>query len=132
MYALWKSNPATVMECIWGQPPIHKALSVKRSNHSFVPFFFLPSPTFSYHPLVPHQPDLLLVFISWPMYHKLKLSCPLPHVEIAGNLTVWAFLNYFDRSLFFPPPPWTLETDVVCLCLCVCLNVQFCVAPLFL
>lgn len=87
---------------------------MKRSNYSFVQFFFLPSATFSYHPHVPHQPDILPVFISWPMYYKLKLSCPLPHVEIVGYSAIWALLNYFDRFLFFPSPPWALETAVAC------------------
>lgn len=113
------SERAVLQECrnvFKGKPPLHRALSVKRSNHSFVQFFFLSSATFSYHPLVPYQPDLLPVFISWPMYHKLKLSCPLPRVEIVGNPTVWELLNYFDSSLFFPSPPWALETGVVYVC----------------
>lgn len=100
----FESNPAIALECDWGQPPIHKALSVKRSNHSFVKLFFLPFPAFSHHSLVPHRPDLHHVFISWPLHHKLKLSCPLTHVEIAGNPTISGLLNHFDRSPFFPPP----------------------------
>lgn len=116
-----------MQECVWGKPPIHRALSVKRSNHSFVQFFFLSSATFSYHPLVPYQPDLLSVFISWPMYHKLKLSCPLPRVEIVGNPTVWELLNYFDSSLFFSITPMSTGNWRP---VYVCLNEQVCVARL--
>jgi len=116
-----KSNIATVLECGWGQPPIHRALSTKRSNHSFVQSFFLPFATFSYHPLVPHQPDLLPLFIHWPMYHKLKLSCPLPHVEIVGNPTIWALLNCFDRFLFFSITPMSTG-NWRCVCVCVWMN----------
>lgn len=88
-----KTSKRAILQLYWnvfkGKPPVYRALSVKRSNHSFVQsFFFLSSATFSYHPLVPYQPDLLPLFISWPVYHKLKLSCPLPRVEIVGNPTV--------------------------------------------
>lgn len=101
-----------------GKPRPHRALSVKRSNHSFEQLFFLSPATFSYHPLVPHQPDLLSVFMSWPVYRKLKLICPLPRAEIVGNPTVSELSNCFDSPLFFfffpsPFPPQALETRVV-------------------
>lgn len=116
-----KSYPAPRQECVLrGKPRPHRALSVKRSNHSFEQLFFLSPATFSYHPLVPHQPDLLPVFMSWPVYRKLKLICPLPRVEIVGNPTVSELSNCFDSSppfFFFPslPPfsPPALET-VLC------------------
>lgn len=107
-----KSYPcAAAGMCFKGKPRPHRALSVKRSNHSFEQLFFLFPATFSYHPLVPHQPDLLPVFMSWPVYRKLKLICPLPRVEIVGNPTVSELSNCFDSSLFFffffsvTPPP---------------------------
>lgn len=101
--------------CFKGKPRPHRALSVKRSNHSFEQLFFLSSAIFSYHPLVRHQPDLLPVFISWPVYHKLKLICPLPRVEIVGNPTVWELSNCFDSSLFFFRHPLEHWKPVLCM-----------------
>lgn len=101
--------------CFKGKPRPHRAPSVKRSNHSFEQLFFLSSAIFSYHPLVPHQPDLLPVFISWPVYHKLKLICPLPRVEIVGNPTVESFQTVLTGPSFFFRHPLEHWKPVLCM-----------------
>lgn len=128
MWNLQKSRPATEQECVSGETTsTQSSFCEKVKSFIAVQCFFLSSATFSYHPLVPYQPDLLPVFIHWPMYHKLKLSCSLPRVEIVGNPNVWELLNYFDSSLFFSITP--LSTGNWC-CVCVCLNEQVCVTRL--